>query len=173
MKIVETRFINKPNVLTVLVLLVLSEGAQQWHTKDFDLGTEKSVLEGIENGSLQPVMWEEASFVEDFPFGVGLDPRTPEQIQADNERHTAEMSAHINKVFETIKPHLLEVFGEKTREKYMAAALTGLLANERLTKLSPDEIADLAVDYVEAVILLNPQIEAEFGKTEQIFDPTC
>ncbi len=81
------------------------------------------------------------------------DERTDEEKQAANERQTAEMSAHIKKMLETIKPDLIEVFGDKTREKYIAAALTGLLANERLTKLDRDEIAELAIGYTDAVIL--------------------
>ncbi len=176
MKILETRFINKLDVLTVLVLLNIGDGVEQWHKRDFEKGKEKEVLEGIENGTLKPAMWTDAQFVEvDYPFNVGLDPRTPEQIKEANDRQTAEVSAHINQVLETIKPHLLEVFGEKTREKYIAAALTGLLSSNGLTYASAnkDKIIQLAQEYATDLMISESQPMHQFGQTEQIFDPTC
>lgn len=150
MQIKETRFIKNQGFLTVLVMLAINENMNAWYTKDFDALTEKSVLEGIENGSLQPAMWEPCS-VEDWT--VGLDPRTPEQIQEANERQTAEMSAHIKKMLETIKPDLIEVFGDKTREKYIAAALTGLLASGSYHHDEASAVVGLATCYADAAIL--------------------
>lgn len=81
------------------------------------------------------------------------DERTPEEKQAANERQTAEVSAHINQVLETVKPHLIEVFGDKTREKYIAAAITGLLASGAYRKEEASAVIGMAVCYADAAVL--------------------
>ena len=151
MQIKETRFIKKPNTLTVLVLLAISESVSNWRTNDFQVLTEVDVLNGLQDGSLQPETWDTVAVEGDW--FVGADPRTPEQIQADNDRQTDEMSSHINKMLETVKPHLIEVFGDKTREKYIAAALTGLLASGAYRREEASAVIGMATCYADAAIL--------------------
>lgn len=150
MQIKETRFIKNQGFLTVLVMLAINENMNAWYTKDFDALTEKSVLDGIENGSLQPAMWEPCS-VEDWT--VGLYPRTPEQIQADKERRLEEASDIGNEMFTAFAPHIEKLMNQQTREKYIAAALTGLLASGSYHHDEASAVVGLATCYADAAIL--------------------
>lgn len=150
MQIKETRFIKNQGLLTVLVLLVSSGNIISWHTKDFDASTEKDVLDGIENGSLQPVMWEHCAVEEEWTAGL---PRTEEQIKADKDRRLEEASDIGSEMMAAFKPHIEQLMNQQTREKYIAAALTGLLASGSYHHDEASAVVGLATCYADAAIL--------------------
>lgn len=155
MKILETRLINQPDFLKVLVLVAITEGIRAWYTQDFFNGEERDelateALTSLENDTIIPEIWEPCS-VEDWT--AGLDPRTTEQIQADKERRLEEASDIGNEMFTAFAPHIEKLMNQQTREKYIAAALTGLLASGSYHHDEASAVVGLATCYADAAIL--------------------
>lgn len=151
MKVLETRLIKQPDFLKVLVLVAIAEGVHAWYTQDFfDDENIENALTSLEKDTIISETWEPCS-VEDWT--AGLDPRTDEQKAAHNEQMKQEMHINITAVLETVKPHIIDVLNHQSREKYIAAALTGLLASGSYHHDEASAVVGIATCYADAAIL--------------------